>query len=276
MTAGCYQACGHDFTRAIAVSKWMVLIVWIGLTACSTSGTRGQDPVNLRVISDQAVFPLAQSLVNGYEASNPAITFTLAQGQRDHALAALAGGEADVALLLLPADDPNLVAIPIGFEAVAITTHPEVGVTNLSKADLSAIYSGQVTNWMAVKGADLPVVVLTYDLQHPARLALEMFAPDVEPITSSAWVVFSEGEMLDTLNQTAGAIGYVPFIYVDERVAFMAIDGVGPTDKGYGLLAPVVLATMGEPNGAVRDLVDWMLSSDGQRIVRQHIRGVRD
>ena len=55
----------------------------------------------------------------------------------------------------------TLEEFPVAIEGVAIVTHPELSITNLSQTDLRDIYTGQTNNWQQLGGPDLPVVPIS-------------------------------------------------------------------------------------------------------------------
>ncbi len=55
----------------------------------------------------------------------------------------------------------TLQEIPVAIEGVAIVTHPELPIENLSQADLRDIYIGHTNNWQQLGGPDLPVVPIS-------------------------------------------------------------------------------------------------------------------
>jgi len=50
---------------------------------------------------------------------------------------------------------------PIAWDALAVITHPDNPVNNLSLGQVKKIYSGEITNWKSVGGKDAPINLLT-------------------------------------------------------------------------------------------------------------------
>ncbi len=57
----------------------------------------------------------------------------------------------------------TLQEIPVALEGVAIVTHPELPLENLSQAELRDIYTGRTNNWQQLGGPDLPIVPISRD-----------------------------------------------------------------------------------------------------------------
>jgi phosphate transport system substrate-binding protein len=171
-------------------------------------------------------------------------------------------------------------------DAIAIVVHPSNPVDGLSIPQLSAIFSGQVTNWLEVGGEDRPIVLLSresnsgthvYFLEQVVRQgdkqARTLFSPDTLLMPSS------EGISTE-IRQNPNAIGYDGLGYVthDQKVvAVAAVEGgdyIEPTvetvkDGSYPIARGLYIYTAGEPEGAVRVYLDWILGPDGQGIVKE-------
>jgi len=72
------------------------------------------------------------------------------------------------------------------------------------------------------------------------------------------------------------AVGYISTARLDGRVRPLAIEGIPPTAETlaanlYPLTRVVYVVTLGEPQGAVRGFVEWVLSPQGQDgVVTEH------
>ena len=78
-------------------------------------------------------------------------------------------------------------------------------------------------------------------------------------------------------NGVQPALGYsyrffAQTMYPNEDTALLAVDGVAPTDENiadgsYPFVADVYAVTRGEPDGAVKQLLQWILSPQGQYLI---------
>ncbi|MEO0185479.1 MAG: hypothetical protein ABIL20_06745, partial [candidate division WOR-3 bacterium] len=71
---------------------------------------------------------------------------------------------------------------------------------------------------------------------------------------------------------TPQAIGYISSGLVDRRVKPLSIDGVTPSvenlvNGSYKFVRPFLLLTKGEPTGAVKSFIEYVLSDDAQEIL---------
>src|SRR3989304_5545064 len=112
------------------------------------------------------------------------------------------------------------VEFVVARDAIAVIVNPANPVQQLTLPQLSAIYSGQITNWREVDGEDRPIVLLSretnsgthvYFLENVLRLGKKndqkLFSPDTLLMPSSEGIS-AEGR------QDPNAIGYDGLGYV--------------------------------------------------------------
>ena len=100
------------------------------------------------------------------------------------------------------------------------------------------------------------------------------FAPE-------ALAVNSNEAVLSTVAKTKTAIGYIGLAYVDDKVKVIGVipkggskGAVKPSestvrDNSYPISRLLYLYTDGEPSGNVKTYIDWGLSDEGQKIVKE-------
>ncbi|MCX7681896.1 MAG: phosphate ABC transporter substrate-binding protein, partial [Anaerolineae bacterium] len=136
------------------------------------------------------------------------------------------------------------------------------------------IFAGVITNWKEVGGADRPIVVVSREEGSGTRAAFQemVMGGEEPPIVYTAILQPSSGAVRTTVASTPDSIGYVSFGYLDNSVKAVAINGVQPTAENalngtYPVVRPFNLVTKGEPTGLVKFFINFILSSDGQRVV---------
>ena len=166
----------------------------------------------------------------------------------------------------------NIVAI----DGIAVCVDPTNTVTGLTKQQLTDIYTGVITNWSEVGGADAPIIVVGREAGSGTRGAFEELLK-VEDGCAYANELDSTGAVMAKVASTPGAIGYVSLDVVDDSVIALALDGVEPTAENikagnYFLSRPFVMATKGEiseQNELVRAWFDYVLGEEGQAVAAQ-------
>ena len=165
----------------------------------------------------------------------------------------------------------NVVAI----DGIAVVTDPANKVEDLTKDQLTKIYTGEITNWKDLGGSDSPIVVIGRESGSGTRGAFEELLK-VEDQCVYASELDSTGAVMAKVAATPGAIGYVSLDVIDDTVKTLKLDGVEPTEENikagsYSLSRPFVMATKGEiseQSELVQNWFEYIKSSEGQEIIK--------
>lgn len=174
----------------------------------------------------------------------------------------------------------------IARDAIAVIVNPENPVDKLTLQQIADIYSGKITNWQEVGGEDRPIVRLSretnsgthvYFLETVLRLGQKenktLFSMDTLLLPSSEGIIAE-------VRQNPNAIGYDGLGYVPHDLKMIAIaetEGgayVLPSiatvnDKTYPIARDLYMYTDGQPQGALKEYLDWILSPEAQQIVAE-------
>lgn len=239
---------------------------------------------------------LALAWAEAYADVRPEVRISVTGGGSGTGIAAMINGTVDIANAsrkMKPeeveearANGIEPVEHIIAGDAIAVVVHPSNPVDGLSIAQLSAIFTGQITNWREVGGQDRPIVLLSresnsgthvYFLERVVREGIKeddrLFSPDTLLMPSS------EG-ISNEIRQNPNAIGYDGLGYVtSDQKTLCVIDQPGdrcvpPTvgtvqDSTYPIARPLFMYTAGKPTGAIREYLDWILNLEGQALVRE-------
>lgn len=171
----------------------------------------------------------------------------------------------------------------MAWDGISVIVNPKNPVSRLTEAQLADIYTGRVTNWHAVGGANAKIVVLardtmsgTYDFFR-AHVIQHGDAKSSANYSRDAFMEQSNQEIHDEVAGNPRAIGYVGMGYLTASVRPLALAAAGKPyvlpsvntvrNKTYPLSRPFYWYTNGKPQGAIKQLVDFALSKEGQAIV---------
>lgn len=165
----------------------------------------------------------------------------------------------------------NIVAI----DGIAVVVDKNNTVTNLTKEQLVKIYTGEITNWKDVGGADQKIVVIGREASSGTRGAFEEIL-DIAEKCKYAQELNETGAVMAAVAATPGAIGYVSLDNVDDSVIALQLDGVAPSeatvkDGTYALQRPFVMATKGEikdQSEQVKAVFEFIDSEEGQAVIK--------
>lgn len=155
-------------------------------------------------------------------------------------IAAVGSGKKVLGRIARPLSDSEkqagLVATPIFRLPSAFFVNRAAGINSLSDAQLAGIYSGKITNWKEVGGADIRIRVVRREDQDSTLLVLRQSMPGWKDlvITEKSKTAVTTQDCFNTVKEVEGAIGFGPFtkaLETDHTV--LKIDGHYPTDPGY-------------------------------------------
>ena len=221
---------------------------------------------------------LCEAMIESFEEAYPDITVTAEYTGSGAGLEALAGGKTDIGNASRSLKDgekqsgavENIVAI----DGIAVITHKDSVVSDLTAQQLTDIYTGKITNWKDLGGADEAIVVLGREAGSGTRGAFEELLK-IEDQCAYAQELDSTGGVLAKVAATPGSIGYVSLDVVDDTVKALSLDGVAPTEENivagsYKLSRPFVMATLGtidEQNDLVKTWFGFVQSDAGQAVI---------
>jgi phosphate transport system substrate-binding protein len=267
-----------------------------GASTSSSSTVSAESQVIIQNTGSDTMVNLALAWAEAYEAGHPTVSLSVTGGGSGTGLAALVNGTTDIAnasraIKKEEVDKAKTNGIePVEFtvarDAIAIIVHPNNPVQQLSLQQLSDMYNGAITNWKDVGGEDRPIVLLSretnsgthvYFLENVLRLGKKdnktLFSPDTLLMPSS------EGISAE-VRQNPNAIGYdgLGYVTADMKVLAVSKSADGPyilptiasvNDKTYPIARDLYMYSRGQPSGAVKDYLDWILSAAAQKIVAQ-------
>ncbi|MNO23557.1 Phosphate-binding protein PstS 1 precursor [compost metagenome] len=163
-----------------------------------------------------------------------------------------------------------LVDHQVAVVAIAAVTHPDAGVDSLTKQQLVDIFTGKVTNWKEVGGADQKIQIINRPSSSGTRATFEGFAlgTKTEDLQGSIQED-SSGTVKKMIGETPGAIGYLALSYLDDSVKTLNYDGVEPSVDNvisgkYPVWAYEHMYTNGEPNETVKAFLDYIMTDEVQ------------
>jgi len=226
--------------------------------------------------------PLWDDLTETYESINPVVDFR--RGGHVHCANAIQGvydGVLDMASVAayskVEGEDRGLVFTPLCKDALVMAVSHEVGVVDLTREQIQAIYSGEYSNWSELGGSDLPIYIVDRDEYCSSRLAAERWILGEGLVVSNAVVVAEEVDIIDLIEGAPGTIGYFSAglgNWVGTSLQYLAIDGVSPTaenvlDGSYTAVRERGFVTGPDSPEVLDDFIEWLGGPEAIQIVEQ-------
>lgn len=234
----------------------------------------------LKMAGSTSMEKLANALSESFMEKNSGVTVTAEFIGSSAGIEALTGGSADIGNSSRALKDSekakgtveNVVAI----DGIAVVTDKNSKADNLTKQQLTDIYTGKIKDWSEVGGDSGAIVVIGREAGSGTRGAFEEIL-GIEDACTYANELDSTGAVMAKVASTPGAIGYVSLDVVDDTVKALKLDGVEATPKNiiageYFLSRPFVMATMGpigKQNDVVKAWFDYIKSDEGKQIIEK-------
>ena len=210
---------------------------------------------------------------------------------------ALIAGERDVIFCAGPSVSQRAAAeeagvelhlTPIGREAFVFVVGKENHVDGLSRQQIYNIYSGKTALWSTLGWKEGGQIVAfrrpetsgsESGLVNVVMKGRPVVAPQPLPDKSLVGSNSLMQQVSVEWNGVQPALGYsyrffATTMYANPDTKLLAIDGYAPNDENirsgkYPFVADVYAVTNGEPQGKVKQLIDWILSPEGQELVEK-------
>ena len=237
---------------------------------------------------------LALEWAEAYQNLHPEVRISVTGGGSGTGLAGLIQGTVDLAnasrqikpeeVAEAEANGIEPTEFVVARDAIAVIVHPSNPVGELTLAQISAIYSGEIRNWSEVSGEDRPIVRLSRETNsgtHVYFLEAVLRGGDSEDKTlfsSDTLLLPSSEGIINEVRQNPNAIGYDGLGYVTHDVKLIAVAAAEGEDaflpssatvssRQYPIARDLYMYTPGAAEGLVAEYLEWILGPEGQRLV---------
>ena len=269
-------------------------IALVSLAGCGTG--RGSRTVIQNKGSDTLV-NVAQAWAEAYREIQPDVAVAVSGGGTGTGISAMINGTADLAAASREMTEGELeaarkngvepVPFTVGYDALAVFVHPDNPIRELTITQLAQIYGegGEYERWsqlgVEVPGCSSDEIVRVSRQNNSGTYAYfrEAVLGREGDYKLGSRDMHGSKDVVDLVQSTPCAIGYSGVAYATERVAMVCIasgedgDCVTPSveaavEGSYPIARPLLMYSAGQPEGATRDYIDWILSDAGQCIIQ--------
>jgi phosphate transport system substrate-binding protein len=249
-----------------------------------------QSVVNCKIKGSDTCLPLTQKEAEVFMNKNTGSSVMVTGGGSGVGFAALQNGTTDIAQasrsmkmdekMKMNDAGKTFVETIIAYDALAVIVNPSNKINQLTREQLESIYTGKVKNWKEVGGDDMPIVLYSRESSSGTFEFFKEHVLNAKNFAPNAMLMPATGAIVQSVSQTKGAIGYIGLAYVETNVKALKVS----YDKGATYVAPAVENAMNKTypitrplyyyylkttEKAVKPFIDFVLSSDGQKIVRE-------
>lgn len=193
-------------------------------------------------------------------------------------IAAAKEGRCDIGLssrALTDEEKQDLDGTTIALDGIVIVVNPQNPVSDLSVQQIADLYTGKISNWKDIGGADAPVVLIGREAGSGTRDGFETVTGTKDQCKYRQELT-ATGDVITTVSQNPNAIGYASLAALSDKVKAVTVDGVTASeetvqDGSYKVQRPFVFVTRkGEKlSEGAQAFFDFSLSDEAKPIIIQ-------
>ncbi|MHB8054088.1 MAG: phosphate ABC transporter substrate-binding protein [Candidatus Aminicenantales bacterium] len=267
------------------------------LITCSCGGKRSGLAAGsaLQIKGSDTMVNLGQAWAEAYNKLHPEINVAVTGGGSGTGIAAILNGTCDVAESSRAMEEKEIQqAKAAGFtiretivalDGIVVVVHPSNPISSLTMDQLREIFMGNVTRWNIFGGENRPIVLLSREVNSGTHIFFKEHvlrrgkSKGPEEFAPAALMMPSSYAIAEETAHNENAVGYYGLGYISPRQKVLAVarddrsPAVLPTidsvrANAYPISRPLYFFTRGEPTGTIKDFLEFALSPEGQKIVR--------
>lgn len=216
------------------------------------------------------------SLGEAFMERNGGVTVTYNATGSSAGITAVTESRCDIGLssrALKDAEKEKLDETIVALDGIAIVVNTKSTVSDLTLEQIAKLYTGEITNWKDVGGADGPVVLIGREAGSGTRDGFETIT-DTKDACKYGQELTSTGAVIEAVKSNPNAIGYASLSAVSDSIKALTVGGIAPTeatvlDGTYQVQRPFVLATRkGEAlSASAQAFIDYATSAAASDII---------
>lgn len=267
-------------------------IASLALTGCTRNaetGGAGASKNSMTIKGSDTMVHLVTAWAEAYQKKHTDKQISVTGGGSGTGIAAMINGTTDVAMASRKMKDKEQKlaekkgAKPmehiVARDGIAVVLHPDNPIKELTMDQLRQIFNGTLENWSKVGGPDQKITVLSRESNSGTYVFFNKTVLEKDDFAATARLMPSSSAIIQSCTQDKWSIGYVGVGYTkNAKVTVVAVKkdkdaaGVKPSiptvsDGSYPIARPLHLYTRGEPAGMAKQLLEFVFSVEGQKIV---------
>jgi len=238
---------------------------------------------------------VAQAWAEAYKDVNASVAVAVTGGGSGTGISSMINGTVDIANASRAMKDKEIESAQangqspikhvVGHDALAVYLHPSNPIDSMTIGQIRSIYAEGGT---AEKWADLGIAIEGCPSDEIIRISRQnnsgTYAYFKKAVIGRGEYKLGSRDMhgskdvVELVENTPCAIGFSGLAYANEHIKMPCVqkDAEGPcvaptvataADGTYAIARPLLMYTSGEPTGAIKQYMDWILSDAGQCII---------
>jgi phosphate transport system substrate-binding protein len=261
----------------------MAVIAGLLASACAAPAATTQvDPLigRYRVSAGGGTIPVITNLTKRFTELHPGVLWDIENVGSDAAIASVKSAEADlggVSREMTAAEKASVATLTIGLSGTAVAVNASHSVSNLTKEQVRAIFSGDVKDWSQVGGTAGEIKVFVREPTAATRQIFDEYIfsgksnyrSDYTPVDSAD----STTKALYSFKDAVSMLTITDATLKDPTIKLLSLDGVAPSaatlaSGAYPMRRPLyMVSNLTKAKPAITALIEFAKSPEGQKIV---------
>ncbi|MFT7333270.1 MAG: phosphate transport system substrate-binding protein [Sphingobacteriales bacterium] len=273
------------------MTKKIIPFALVGIFFLSFQACKDHSKNTLKIDGSSTVLPPVSASAEAYKSLKPELNIVLNAGGSGVGVNLLGSGKIDIGMSSRDITAEEKAQFPncdfkvhnIGKDAVVPVVSNEVyesGVTALTLAQITSIYSGEVNNWKEFGGFDKEILCIDKEKSRGTRhVFMKVVTGDkMFDAPGADLVLGSNNEEQTAISQGDASIGMLSLAWINEEAKGLSViiqgDTIDPTienlvNGSFPISRSLDLLTNGNPQGEIKDFIDFLLNTEGQKLVEQ-------
>ncbi len=268
--------------RKILFFTFLAYILFV-ISGCSLRTSRSGIII---IEGSETMKPLVTELAAEFMRLNPGISIYVEGGSSSEGIKELIEGKAHICMASRPLEAKEVRALAEKTGMLGISTiiaKDEVffyvninnKTGNLSFSQLKDILTGRIKNWKEIGGEDRQITLYLRPANSGTMAYVRKFVLDNLNYGVNSIVKSTNDDIIEAVASDPGAIGFTGIQYQKEKqINLLSIDKIYPSgykngSEAYPVTRYLHLYTISEPTGIYKDLITWIISPEGQKIVKR-------
>ena len=257
-----------------------------------TTGTRcyGQSANTIQIKGSDTMVNLGQAWAEEFMKKNPKAMVAVTGGGSGTGIAAVINGTCDIAetsrkmtkkeIEMAKKNGIKPVEHIIALDGIVVVAHPSNPVTKLTIEQLAGIFTGKTTDWKELGAKPGKIIILSREVNSGTHIYFKEHVLGNKEYAPTALLMPSSQAIADEVAQNPSAIGYYGMGYISKKQKVIAVaknKDSGYTNPSlanvkngkYPVSRPLFMYTNGAPKGLTKNFIDFIMSKQGQEIVKK-------
>lgn len=265
----------YNKEKALRNGYWymkIILSLIFLLLLCPITGCGGDAALVINAEGSTSMERVLGALIEGYRDVNDSVKVNYSGTGSGAGIEAVLSGVCDIGLSSRPLKDSEIqkgaTAHVVALDGIAVIVNPSNMVSDLTLRDLTAIFTGTVSNWAELGGKNAPIAVYGREAGSGSRTAFEdlINARDLCRYTNE---YSSTGDIVGNVMSNPNSIGYISLSGLRREVKVLSIGGVPCTEETirngeYAIWRPFLLVTSKNTplSPEAQQFLDFAMSDD--------------